>query len=76
MNNDERDNHAGGTGDAPATPGGNPPEKVGDRPHVSTVTPESYPHTRKGDLGVGGSGEDLDVERDKPGNGADEPQGR
>ena len=75
MSEDERDNHAGGTGDASSTPGSNPQEKVSDRPHVSVVTPDDYPDTRKSDLGVGGSGEDRETELDKPGNGADEPLG-
>jgi hypothetical protein len=34
--------------DAPDTQGGEKPEKVEDRPMVSTVTPDEYPDTRKG----------------------------
>ncbi|KTR83776.1 hypothetical protein NS277_07365 [Novosphingobium barchaimii] len=30
-------------GDASPTPGGQPPEKVEDRPNVGTVKPEDYP---------------------------------
>lgn len=31
------------------TPGGQKPEKVEDRPNVSTVKPEDYPEPAKGD---------------------------
>ena len=75
MTEDERQNHAGGTGDAPHTRGGQKMEEVEDRPDVSVVTPDAYPDTRKSDLGVGGSGEDRDIERDKPGNGTPDPRG-
>lgn len=31
------------TNEEPATPGGQPPEPVEDRPNVGTVRPEDYP---------------------------------
>lgn len=40
--------------DQPDTPGGQPQERVEDRPHVGTVTPQDYPDRASGaDLGGG-----------------------
>lgn len=44
--------------DQPATPGGQPPERVEDRPDVGQVSPEDYPEPAGGDVaGDEGPGE-------------------
>ncbi|WP_162887998.1 hypothetical protein [Sphingomonas mesophila] len=59
--------------DQPDTPGGQPQERVEDRPDVGTVTPEDYPEPASGDDLGGG---DV-AARDGPGESGQnyEPRG-
>ena len=56
------------------TPGGQPPERVEDRPNVGTVTPEDYPEK---DRAAGVSEPPLDGEKEyerlNPGSGGKTP---
>lgn len=55
MNKGKAGGTYGGSDDRPKqdgdadTPGGQPPEKVSDRPNVSTVKPEDYPAEQRKD---------------------------
>ncbi len=56
------------------TPGGQPPEKVEDRPNVGVVTPDDYPaEERAASTAQPPLDEDKEFERLNPGSGGEPP---